>query len=452
MLVGHAGDTKSVRTPLERKSLPGSVAHNKLAVVAVDARPARSLVETDALPRASAYLAEYLNLGGRCQYFEDLFESAPGAYLVTGLTGAIRRANQATGTLLGLDPVFLTHKPLAVFVPIDQRRAFRRQVNRFGEGERVLNWSGLLRRRGGAAFLVSYSVRRATSDECGAEELLWLLHPLASAGRPTAAEWWEGSSVSPRSISTVVPTTTLAGLAQDLRNPLRIIADQAAFLVETLVGERPGSVGDVALGLTGVMTVANQTLAALDEVADYAAFRSGQPLALHPIPTDLIAVIQRVVQSSGERTERHLLGFVVEERALRGIIADWDEERLERALENVVGEVVARSDAAGPITLRLDRIDEKGGSRACLTVAYTPENQPDPFLETRGGWETGRTRGRLRGESLGLAGSRWILDQLGGRLSLEKRPDGLHLLKIELRLDGCASEWCHLDYNEGPRH
>ena len=58
-------------------------------------------------------------------YYEDLFESAPDAYLVTDMDGVIREANQAAVGLLGLSRRFLTGKPFATFIP-GEAQAFRR--------------------------------------------------------------------------------------------------------------------------------------------------------------------------------------------------------------------------------------------------------------------------------------------------------------------------------------
>jgi len=58
-------------------------------------------------------------------HYEDLFESAPDAYLVTDLSGIIQEANQAAVGLLGLSKRFLKGKPFATFIPEEERQDFR---------------------------------------------------------------------------------------------------------------------------------------------------------------------------------------------------------------------------------------------------------------------------------------------------------------------------------------
>src|SRR5437016_9570838 len=64
----------------------------------------------------------------RLQY-QDLFDMAPAAYLVTGSDSVIHEFNIAASELLGVPSRFLLGKPLAVFVPGDERGAFRAFLN-----------------------------------------------------------------------------------------------------------------------------------------------------------------------------------------------------------------------------------------------------------------------------------------------------------------------------------
>lgn len=58
-------------------------------------------------------------------HYQDLFNSAPDAYLVTDLLGVIAEANLSAQNLLGLSLRFLVGKPLAGFVPAGNRQDFR---------------------------------------------------------------------------------------------------------------------------------------------------------------------------------------------------------------------------------------------------------------------------------------------------------------------------------------
>ncbi len=59
-------------------------------------------------------------------HYQDLFDAAPDAYVVTDLLGVISEANLSAQRLLGLSLRFLVGKPLVGFVPVGNRQEFRR--------------------------------------------------------------------------------------------------------------------------------------------------------------------------------------------------------------------------------------------------------------------------------------------------------------------------------------
>jgi len=63
------------------------------------------------------------------QRYEDLFEFAPDAYLVTDVNGIIQEVNCAAEKLLSLPRKYLIGKPIFVFIAESHRRSFRSQVN-----------------------------------------------------------------------------------------------------------------------------------------------------------------------------------------------------------------------------------------------------------------------------------------------------------------------------------
>jgi PAS domain S-box-containing protein len=62
------------------------------------------------------------------QRYQQLFEFAPDAYLVTDVNGLIQEANRAAATLLNRSQQFLVGKPLVCYVVEEERRAFRNQL------------------------------------------------------------------------------------------------------------------------------------------------------------------------------------------------------------------------------------------------------------------------------------------------------------------------------------
>lgn len=75
------------------------------------------------------------------QRYQDLFDFAPDAYLVTDVAGIIREANRAAATLLNISQRFLVGKPLSTFVTENERHAFRSQLNLLQQAEQVQEWA-----------------------------------------------------------------------------------------------------------------------------------------------------------------------------------------------------------------------------------------------------------------------------------------------------------------------
>ncbi|MDX2216661.1 MAG: PAS domain S-box protein [Oculatellaceae cyanobacterium bins.114] len=68
------------------------------------------------------------------QQYQDLFESAPEAYLVTNMDATIQEANQSAANLLGVSAKFLVGKPLAVFMDEKERSQLRSRLSQLTNG------------------------------------------------------------------------------------------------------------------------------------------------------------------------------------------------------------------------------------------------------------------------------------------------------------------------------
>jgi PAS domain S-box-containing protein len=135
--------------------------------------------------------------------YRDLFDFAPDGYVVTDLTGVIREANRAAGELLGLPAHVLSGKPLANFVPMEDRSSFRGGLNRLLRDGRRSGWLVRIQPRdrgsfqalitadaardwGGTPVAVRWMVREAS----GLVRSLW---PEAIAGGTSSAEGAAGN-------------------------------------------------------------------------------------------------------------------------------------------------------------------------------------------------------------------------------------------------------------------
>lgn len=121
------------------------------------------------------------------QRYQDLFDSAPDGYLVTTPEGLIQQANSAAGAMLGLSPMFLVGKPLANFILHSERRAFRLELLRLPQIERLQDWTVRLHPRNGKPFDAAFTVAAERGLRGNVVALRWLLRDNTSRQQALSA-------------------------------------------------------------------------------------------------------------------------------------------------------------------------------------------------------------------------------------------------------------------------
>jgi PAS domain S-box-containing protein len=173
--------------------------------------------------------------------YQELFESAPDAYLITDAAGIVREANLAALALLRTSPTFAQGKPLAIFVAEDDRRRFRNYLNALAGGAQQ-EWVELrLRPRAGDPLPAEVRVS-ARRDATGRTiELRWIARDVTERKR---AERRTASLNAELELRVLERTTELAAarrladelLAQEREARLDATAAQARLSFLTSVG------------------------------------------------------------------------------------------------------------------------------------------------------------------------------------------------------------------------
>jgi PAS domain S-box-containing protein len=119
--------------------------------------------------------------------YEELFQLAPDAYLVTDSAGTITEANHAAAALLNVAGRNLRQKPLSVFVPPSARRDFRTRMEAAATLGRLDEWETWLQPRGAhVAVPVSCTVTAMHDGGAGATGLRWLVRDVTERRRAEA--------------------------------------------------------------------------------------------------------------------------------------------------------------------------------------------------------------------------------------------------------------------------
>ncbi len=204
-------------------------------------------------------------------------------------------------------------------------------------------------------------------------------------------------------------------LAHDLRAPLTAI--QAGLQLLNRQIERGGPLvrERVAAVTEPIGTAAARLNGMLSELEDLARVQAGQPLELHLAPTDLRGVAEQAVALQRLGSQRH---EIVIEAPAAGPVGRWDAARLERAVTNLLANAIRYSPEGGTVTVTVG--DDPSRGEALLTVADHGLGIPAadlPRVFDRF-YRSPAVAGRIRGNGLGLASVREIVEQHGGRVEI----------------------------------
>ncbi|HZM34189.1 MAG TPA: ATP-binding protein [Burkholderiales bacterium] len=205
----------------------------------------------------------------------------------------------------------------------------------------------------------------------------------------------------------------LAAAAHDLRNPLSTI-QVAGELVER-AAQGPGAIGadQLARCAEHILSAARRMTRLLNAFLDVAHLQVGRPLELDKAPADFAGLVRQVVLECQHTTGRHRIVYEgPDELAL-----EIDGPRLQRAVENVIGNALKYSPDGGEIRVRLQARDaDVLLSVADRGVGIPPEDLERVFERFERGRNVAR---RFSGTGIGLAAARQIVEQHGGTLAVE---------------------------------
>ncbi len=128
-------------------------------------------------------VAEHQALEAERQRYQELFEFAPDAYLVTDAQGVIQEVNHACTTLLKVWQQFLVGKPLLAFVAKRERLSFHSKLTRLQQVDGVKDWEVSLCPSEGKPINSALNVAVVRNQEGKPVALRWLLRDITERKR-----------------------------------------------------------------------------------------------------------------------------------------------------------------------------------------------------------------------------------------------------------------------------
>jgi PAS domain S-box-containing protein len=209
----------------------------------------------------------------------------------------------------------------------------------------------------------------------------------------------------------------LAAVSHDLKTPATIIMGRANILERALERVDPGGLGEFAEGLHAIDESTVQLVRLIDELLDVTRMRMGQPVQLDLGPADLIKIASRLAAEYRNMSPKHTIRV---ESPLPRLVGDWDGARIERVVANLVSNAVRYSPKGGEVVIRATRENRDGEEWAVLAVRDHGIGIPPAELSRvfEPYYRGTNVSASISGTGVGLAGTRHIVEQHGGEISV----------------------------------
>jgi PAS domain S-box-containing protein len=222
----------------------------------------------------------------------------------------------------------------------------------------------------------------------------------------------------------------LAMASHDMRTPLAVILANLQ-----LARRRLGAAADadVVRHLESAERTTQRMTGLVGELMDISMLRSGEALPLDLREVDLVEVASAAADEYRALSDRHTLELVADSP----VVGVWDRGRVERVLRNLLDNALKYSPAGGTIRVAVATDDDGSATLAVSDegVGIPPEDVPDLFEK----FHRGSNTRELRGTGLGLAGSRAVVEQLGGSITVTSRLDEGSTFTVRLPMRRAAS-------------
>jgi PAS domain S-box-containing protein len=317
------------------------------------------------------------------QRYQELFDFAPDAYLMTTATGAIREANWAAAALLGMAQDALIGTPLSLFVAEYARRAFRRDMSQLKHMEGPRRWEVRMQQHKGASFEAAITVVPIRDWSGATSGLRWMLRDITEQKQTQeqihalnaqlelrvyertkeleAANAEKDTALAQTHVARVSAEQTvrdreafMAMVAHELKAPLAAIIGYGQLL------QRRVQAGDTLKsrdlrGLRTIVDSARQLTTMADLLQDATSIESGR-MHINRAPCDLCALTRDIAETLRATLKRYTLQVCCAEDPL---IVEGDLLRLQQVIQNLLHNAIKYSPPDRPITIVVERVDDQ---------------------------------------------------------------------------------------------
>ena len=227
----------------------------------------------------------------------------------------------------------------------------------------------------------------------------------------------------------------LAAISHDLKTPATIIKGNANILQRALARADRDGASQLSEGLEIIDESTGQLVRLVDELLDLTRLRMGHELELDVGPADLMRIVRRLATEYQKISPRHTITL---ESDTPRVLGDWDEARIERIVGNLISNAVKYSPRGGDISIHVSQEAHDQQEWAVLVVRDNGIGIPPAEIERvfEPYYRASNTAGTVSGSGIGLAGTRNIVEQHGGQISVESEVgDTTFTVRLPLMLE-----------------
>ncbi|MGB8344284.1 MAG: PAS domain S-box protein [Ktedonobacteraceae bacterium] len=354
--IEHEGHWEGELTHTRRDGTSVIVESRQVLVRDEQGQPSAILeINRDVTERRSAEQAEqraHARTEARLAFLQQILDALPSSvYLVYGPDARLMLANRAASSVWGAEwPI---DQPMQEFIAANHIRIFDTQgrllppdkyatLRSIKYGETVLQHQETIRQPNGASLPVLVNAVVLPSQQRPEQE-----HDqdIQEEG-PVVLVMYQG--VTALKEAEVLKDEFVGIAAHELRTPLAALKGFAdMLLLQTRRGHGPPLAEWQQEALEEIEQATARLVALTEDLLDVTRLQAGR-LKLHPIPTDVIGLVQRVVVLLQQTTTRHRLQVFAPQMALVAVI---DTGRIEQVLTNLIGNAIKYSPEGGDVTI-----------------------------------------------------------------------------------------------------
>ena len=206
----------------------------------------------------------------------------------------------------------------------------------------------------------------------------------------------------------------MAVTSHDMRTPLAAVRGYAQLALRHLAGEQQ-DLESVERWLGDIEESSTRLTNLVSEFMDVTLLRAGEEVPLQLQPTDLVAIAGERVREYQAAEGEHQFSIRSDQES---IIGNWDPARIGRVVDNLLGNAVKFSPDGGAIEVVV-AANQDDATLAVIDhgIGIAPQDLSRIFLPMY----RGANARAVAGTGLGLAGSRRLVELMGGGITVKSR-------------------------------